>query len=159
LGGNELMRDWIDPAFDLLRLEFAEGDVVSRLVSDGCQPDLAEKLVAFLPLACGRMLLKGVTFPPSYMVMSEDGSISISHTLSSDPWWRKVETFLEERKTSMMDAIGAVGRRSAEFDAVNKAVSNGSRLRDLVAAEPIFFFVKPHAEVNQSLRPWWVFWR
>jgi hypothetical protein len=138
-----MTHDWINHALNLLSLQFKESEVVSRLVSEGCDAAIAEKLVAFLPLACGRRVIVGVSFPPLYRVMGEDHLVRGPFKLSSELWWRNVETFLDARGESMADAIDTVGRRSSEFDAVNKALAKGSRLSDLVAAEPIFFFVQP----------------
>lgn len=155
------MNDWMDAAFDALQEPIADGEVVERLVSEGCTLALADKLVTLLPLACGRALLKGtgVSFSRSFRTMGVDGTIGDPHALRSEPHWRKVRSFVAARTASTPDAVAIVGRRSAEVDAVNKARMNGSRLSDLVGADPIFYFLQPGLAEKRRPRPWWAFWR
>lgn len=156
-----MTQDWIRTAFDLLTHDLSDGEVAARLKTTRCPPQLAEKLVAFLPLACGRLLLAGtgVTLSPSFRTMNNDGSVGNPRELASDPCWQRIEAFLTEQKAVARDAIGIVGQRSAELGAVNKAAMRGSRLADLVGAEPIFLFLEPEEDPRGQPSPWWAFWR
>jgi len=160
-GMQRTARHWIEKAYVLLQQDISDGDVAARLETTGCPPQLAEKLVAFLPLACGRLLLagSGVVLSRSFRPMNRDGSVGGPRKLESDPCWLEIEAFLPRGSTVMREAIGIVGRRSAELDAANKAAARGSRLADLVGAEPIFLFVEPVEDPPRQISPWWAFWR
>src|SRR6266480_7815255 len=113
---------WIRTAFDLLQQPLAEDDVANRLTAAGCPDAMAEKLLAFMPLACGRALLAntGVTFSETFRGMDKDGTVGGSQRLSADPHWNEIETFVAAQRTAKPEAVRVIGMRSAEFDAINK---------------------------------------
>ena len=156
-----MAKDWIQTAFALFQQELTDGQVVSRLTSAGCSPAVAEKLVAFIPLACGRALLEGtgVKLSETFRCMGDDKAVGEPESLSSDPHWNVIEKFIAAQKKTKPEAVGLVGVRSAEFDAVNNALLNGSVLADLVGADPIFLFVNPSIPSKTPGAPWWAFWR
>lgn len=155
------MRDWIRPAFDLLQQDLGEQGVITQLTAMGCPEAKAEKLVCFLPLACGRALLAdhGIAFSAKFRRMDADGSIGEPIPLASDTDWIAIERWLGTRQALGRDAMRIVGTRSAEFDAVNKALSRGSKASNLVGADPIFRFDDQPAEPEGRKSPSWAFWR
>jgi hypothetical protein len=155
------MQEWITRTFDLLCQDLQDGEVANHLKSAGCSPIIAEKIVAFLPLACGRAILAGtgVSFSAAFRCMGEDGTLSEPQSLSSEPLWSMIQEFIATQRTAKPDGFSLVARRSAEFDAVNKAALNGSKLADLVGSDPIFLFVEPTIEPKNKKVPWWAFWR
>ena len=156
---------WIEAAFDLLQQPLAESDIADRLTRTGCSQAIAEKLLAFLPLACGRALLAntGVQSSEMFRGMSEDGTVGGPQPLSADPYWSAITTFVAAQRMAKPEAVRVVGTRSAEFDAISKALANGSKLADLVGSDPIFLFVAPSVAPNkpraEPATPWWAFWR
>jgi hypothetical protein len=152
---------WLKAAFDLLRQPLAESEVVDRLVATGCAEPAAEKLVAFLPLACGRALLSesGVTFSPMFRSMRADGTIGEPQRLSEAAHWNLITAFVAAQQVAEPAALRLVGIRSAEFDAINKAVANGSRMADLVGSDPIFLLLTSESAHEAPAKPWWAFWR
>lgn len=153
--------NWTETVFRLLQEQLADGDVVSRAVSAGCPQAIAETLVAFLPLACGRVLLDGtgVVVSRKYRVMSPCGEVGEPRSLAADPHWIAIMNFVERQRVQAPAAVRVVGMRSAEFDAVNKAALNGSKLTDLVCADPIFLVMQTSVRSRDLQRPWWAFWR
>ena len=151
----------IHAAFDLLQQPLTDREIVDRLLGAACSRLEAEKLVAFVPTACGRVLLSemGVSFPDTYTGMREDGSVGEPQRLSSDPDWNAIQRFVTAQKAANLGAIRLVGTRSAEFDAANKAIQKGSSPADLVGSGPVFLFIEPSPQSQYPRTPWWAFWR
>jgi hypothetical protein len=128
------MQDWIETAFDLLQQDLGEEGVITRLAEMGCSSARAEKLVCFLPLACGRTLLadSGITFSSAFRRLREDGTVGEPTPLAADADWVAIEQWLATHKKTRPDAVRVVGMQSAEFDAINKALFGGSKLSNLV---------------------------
>jgi hypothetical protein len=156
-----MVENWTQSAFALLQQEHTDGEVASRLISAGCLPAVAEKLVAFIPLACGRTVLEdlGVKLSGSYRGMDQAGIVGGPQELASDPQWNAVAQFIAAQKSAGPDAVGLVAARSAEFDAVNKAMLNGSKPSNLVGSDPILLFLDPGSPSQIPKKPWWAFWR
>jgi hypothetical protein len=157
--------EWLQAAFDLLQQRLDDDEIVERLTSAGCPAVAAYKLVAFLPLCCGRALMAntGVTFSPMFRGARADGTVGGPQLLLADPYWNDVEPFVADQCRARFEAVRAIGMRSAEFRAVNKAAWAGSQLEDLVGADPVFAFIEPEVvpKRSRSVRaaPWWAFWR
>lgn len=153
-------KKWLGTAFDLLGQPLADGVIVERLVAAGCPAQTANKLVAFVPTACGRMLLGrlGVAFPDTYRGMLDDGSIGPPQRFDADRDWMPTRNFLIRQHMGSPAAVHRIGMRSAEFDAINQAIANGARPADLVCADLIFAFVAP-AEKPRRFRSLLSFWR
>jgi hypothetical protein len=100
-----------------------DGDVVDLLESQGVEPWLAERLVVFLPLALGRIVLEDVQVAGMFF----DGDTE--RRLDDDPVWVAAR---ERAEWAHGDLVEWVGLRSAEVNAVNSALHGGSRLEDLV---------------------------
>src|SRR5262245_47427110 len=155
------MQDWIETAFDLLQQELAEEDIITRLADMGCSKAKAEKLVCFLPLACGRASLadSGVSFSSLFRGMDENGTIGEPSPLAADMRWVAIERWLSSQQSVQQDAVRAVGSRSAEVDAVNKALLAGSNASNLVGSDAIFRFFYQTADAEGQRAPRWAFWR
>ncbi len=155
------MQDWIEAAFDLLQQDLGEDGVIARLAAMGCAKAKAEKLVCFLPLACGRASLadSGVRFSAAFRTMDENGTIGEPHPLAADADWVAIERWLGSQQSGRRDAIWNVGTQSAEFDAVNKALFAGSKASNLVGSDPIFRLADQTADAEGQGSPRWAFWR
>jgi hypothetical protein len=151
------MRIWIEAVFNMLQQGEIDGSHIDQLSELGCPRATADKLLTLLPLACGRALLAdtGVRFSPMYRCMSENGTAGEPASLSEDACWIAIDEWLATHKQSRWDAVRMVGTQSAEFDAINKALLNGSKLSDLAGSDPIFSW--PNAEPRRSSL--WSFWR
>ena len=153
------MGNSVEAAFHLLQQDLGEEAVIARLAAMGCPMARAEKLVCFLPLACGRIVLAdtGIAFSSAFRCMGDDGSMSEPRRLAADADWVAVERWLATNKNRHADAVRVVGMRSAEFDAINKALFGGSKLSDLVGSDPIFRMTYQTPD-ERTKRPWWAFW-
>jgi hypothetical protein len=130
--------DLISTAVAAMRRFPSLGDVelYRILVADGLEAALAARLVEFLPMAYCRLLLKdsGVRFPNTFQRMQARGKNSSARLLSSEPVWNAVIAFArdEAARGISRDDLLAVAGRSAEFQAVNQMLNQGSNLRDIV---------------------------
>jgi hypothetical protein len=118
-----------------------EAELISKLVQGGLGEDEAERVVAFLPIAFGRV------------VISQVGEVRFSRTYMTEDTGREFELdaepiyclALEVAKESY--ASGILGRerfseiatRSAELQAVNKALNAGVKV-DGSETHPVLFF-------------------
>ncbi|HTD56433.1 MAG TPA: hypothetical protein VK670_13675 [Silvibacterium sp.] len=107
-----------------------------KLVGSGVDKRRAARLVEFVPVAYSRLLLGklGVRFSNSFQRAISTGMLSEKQSLSSDPVWHEVVRFATadvEQGIAKNDLLAIAGR-SAEFDAVNQLLNNGSRATDLV---------------------------
>jgi hypothetical protein len=159
------MTDWVGAAFELFKQQREDADVLDSLVAEGCSRALAEKLLVFLPHACGRALLAdtGVALSDNFRCMRPDGTVGPPQRLASDSDWVAIQRYVTDRTLSDKESVAIIGMRSSEFDAVNQALHNGSQLKDLVTADPIFIFTDasglPDAIQETKPKPWWAFWR
>lgn len=109
--------------------------LIDRVASSGVEPGLAAKLVVFLPMAYGRLILEksGAHFPDFYLQESSRGDL-IQHSLSSEPAWNASIEFAnaEIAKGISLDEFWQIAARSAEVDAANQALNAGYALKDSV---------------------------
>ena len=131
------MSDYIYKAVCVLR-ELRDLDdlgIYKALLADGLQPPLAARLIEFVPLAYGRVLLTktGARFSDSFQRKLPTGVLQ-EHLLSSEPVWSAALEFARsesQRHTSAQDFLAVAGR-SAEFQAANELLNRGSKLENLV---------------------------
>jgi len=121
---------------------FLEGDepptdatVTARLEDRGVEPWLAERLVAFLPLAFGRRLLTGVRLSDQFL----DGPVE--RALADEPVYAAAAA---RAATADRRELERIALRRSEVDAVNQALHRGSRMEDLEGGP---------AALSEPLRP------
>lgn len=115
----------------LVRGGLEDDEVVTTLIEAGISRAIASRVLVFVPMAFAQAMLggrTGATFGASYMVRSPDGSTT-EHVLAEEP------VFVEALAAAQRERAGAdrlaVAARSAEFNAINKALHGGSELADL----------------------------
>jgi hypothetical protein len=125
-------------------IEKALFDALSDL---GCAPALTEKLVDYIPSACGRAFLREVGAVPSdcYTRPNADGSRGLPRRFADDPIWMIVEEFVETlRKSSeTRKQFALAARHSAEVVVLNKALNAGIKLDDIKGAPVATAFIAP----------------
>lgn len=119
----------------------SDEDIVSELCATGVSRLLAERLVALVPLAFGRVLLahlEPMEFPMSAVLMTQDGSPK-SCDLTTD------QTFISalELATTMFhegprDLFQAAATVSAEVAAASELLHSGATLAGVRFTEPMF---------------------
>jgi len=131
------MNESIGRADSLLRRwqNLEDDALVEMLVTNGFEPAVALRLVAFLPMAYFRVMMQhtGAQLPDAFEEQMPDGSV-VTRALSSEPVWIPC---LEFARTDAVSGISsqdffAIAGRSAECDAANQALNAGNKLGDLV---------------------------
>jgi hypothetical protein len=100
----------------------ADGVVRASLEEAGVEAWLAQRLVAFLPIAFGRKLLSGASLSDE---LDEGGAV---RPLAGEPVFAAA---LERAARAARAEVEAIGMRSAEVSAAGAALEAGSRLEDL----------------------------
>jgi hypothetical protein len=114
----------------------SDEEVFRKLVGTGVERQYAARLVEFLPMAYGRMLLgkAGVHFSEMFQRTIPSDDLTAERSLSSEPVWKEVVSFVQAeagRGVSKEDALAVAGR-SAELDAANQLLKRGSKPEDLI---------------------------
>jgi hypothetical protein len=114
----------------------SDEEVFRKLVGTGVEPQYAARLVEFLPMAYARLLLAegGTRFSDMFQRMTPSGDPTVERPLSSESVWEEVVSFAKAeagRGVSKKDLLAVAGR-SAELDAANQLLKQGSKLEDLV---------------------------
>jgi hypothetical protein len=143
--GQERITEAIRLALKFIRQSTADSDesIYEKLTAERLNPELAARLVEFLPIAYTRILLtsSGARFSNTFRRNLPDGT-SRESEFSANPVWNAVESFAQAeiaRGISQKELLG-VAARSAEFDAANKLLKQGSKLSNLVFTPPAFLW-------------------
>ena len=137
------MNDSISKAIELFRScpNMEDEEVFGTLVRGGLEPRLAARIVEFLPIAYTRLILgkSGVQFPDVFQRRVAGGE-TLEGVLSEEPVWHAVLDFgrSEISRGISRNKLLLVAGRSAEFDALNRLLSAGSKLESLALAPTIF---------------------
>jgi hypothetical protein len=140
-----------------------------ELVVANVAPPVAERLIAFVPLAFAELLLPEAGHPREYQLMcgNEPGP---TRQLRDEPAYAAAKELGTRliRDPGPSGGFRALAVRSATFAAANSALKNGSRLEDLVFTNPIVLlgrFSAPGAEQGSAetpetepRKPWWKVW-
>lgn len=97
-------------------------DLIAVLRAQGVADWLAARLVAYLPIAFGRFILKDCTLDPNIV----DGDVV--RPLDADPVYRAASARAQAPSREELERIGL---RSAEVNAANNALNGGSKLEHL----------------------------
>jgi hypothetical protein len=139
------MKNLISRAVALLRKSpNLEDEAIYRaLVADGMEREFAARLVEFLPLAYGRLVLgnSGILFSNAFDRALSDGRTS-RQALSSEPLWDLVVDFARNEANhgvSGKDLISVAGR-SAEFQAANELLQQRAKLENMAFMPPVLYW-------------------
>lgn len=133
--------DW-----EVLEQAFANTDIPHSLTI---------KLLEFMPLAFGRVLLDGmgIQFSESYIRYDAQTERQKEQRLADEPVY--IESFWAATQIVARQAAGeafkAVALRSAELDAINKALNAGSKPEDLATSSPCLSWESEDKSETNSL--------
>ncbi|HOT11176.1 MAG TPA: DUF6348 family protein [Polyangiaceae bacterium] len=116
-------------------------DIQPVLMADGATAREAQALLAFVPLAFGRMVLQSlpVHFSETALVRNDRGQQGTEILLSDDPIFARAQDLAADAwqaTTFTQDEFLAVAMRSAEVHAVNQAIEQGAQACDLIVSPP-----------------------
>lgn len=118
--------------------------VYQHLITRGASRSMAARIVEFVPLAYGRVLMagSGVTLSESYQRgEAEEGKELPTRELAKEPVWNAAMSFASSEKSrGKVEAKDwlCIAARSCEFEAVNQMLHAGSKISDLMLMPPVF---------------------
>jgi hypothetical protein len=130
-------------------------EILSRVLESGIDRPMAVQLVALLPIAYGRVMLRddGVRFSDTYICLGEQGQAERRGRIEALPLWSAIIHFARGDG----EPFFPIASRSSEIRAANEALRDGKKLRDLVWSPPVFLW--PVDSFAGLRRPWWQFWK
>lgn len=153
---------------------FSEDDVYSAMAAAGIPAADADRAYKFTQIACGRMLLDGLVgrFSNDYFWLDGSGEAVESGKLQDEPYFAAATALVSRRPSGWMSQLGSM---SADFAAVNEALTKGSEPGNLETGPVVLFLANPDASAmekaaNQLMatllktpkpvapKPWWKFW-
>ena len=141
---NPSIRECFSKAVSVFRkrTDADDQEIWRVLKAEGVEPQIAARLVEFVPLAYGRLLLanSGARFSNFFQRHLPDGGISEPFPFDSDPLWNEILFLAKDDVSSGIskDEFLAVAARSAEIHAANQLLQAGSKLNNLVFTPPLF---------------------
>lgn len=145
------------------------------LVADNVSPSVAERLIAFVPIAFGELLLAEAKHSPAYRLMN-GGQPGPERKLMSEPAYAIAKEMADRVTNDPVQRAGleALALRSACVNAANDALNRGSRLENLhftpsvvflgrFSPEPASAPAEPAPSPGETSpagagKPWWKFW-
>lgn len=142
-----MYRDKIIELSSIFLVDTTDDQLVSMIVAKGITLEIAERIVALLPIAFGRAVLErlGNLILPDAFVVKETGK---QYRLSDEP------IFNEGRQlaaSGLLETgiVSAIAMRSAELRAANKALTEGVSLHDGKFGAPVIWGFQT---LGQSIR-------
>ncbi len=118
-----------------------DGDLINMLMEAGHPREFAERLVAFLPIAFGRVVIAHIgemDLSDEYLVTETNSR----HSLLNEPVYTSALAFATGAYQSGIlsrDCFSAVATRSAELSAVNRALNKGADLHGASMGPVVLF--------------------
>jgi len=146
----------------------AEDDVVvSELVAAGTTELDAERLIAFVPSACGRAVLSnlGAQFPEEYIVRDYVSGREAWGRLRDEPVFQAAQAFIRAQGVAS-EAVRRLAARSAEMNAAEE-LRRGDRADGVRFVEAVLLRLPVNSVrsptrlssiAGPKLKPWWRPW-
>ncbi len=129
-----------------------DDEIYVALIHQSVESRIAARLVEFVPLAYGRVLLanSGVRFSDSFTRRLSNGKVSEPQLLSSEPVWNAAVAYA---RTEIAMGVSAedfklMAYRSAEFQGVNQMLFQGSELKNIACTPPLLPWTKDGPDVE-----------
>ena len=124
-----------------------EDSIVAALTAQGFSGALAERLVAFVPLAFARVVLeeRGARFSEGYQMRDLDGGRIQYGRLPEEEVYLAARQYATRAGTED-ERVLEVAQRSAEMDAAQKLLRPGEDVGILVFTEPVLLRVLPKTQ-------------
>lgn len=142
------------PAFHLIP-PGKESELRVVLRSNRVPDEIMDDIIAFVPLAYGRVLLDGTgaQLSPDYKTMDSRGETRNAGRLMDHPVFAAAHRSASElvARQSLGEMVVSAALWSSEFRAFHEATNAGSDPGDLVGEPPVI-------ATGKEPRPWWKLW-
>ena len=132
---EDRLRAWIDHAEGLALRRLDDHGIVERLIRRGCPTAVARRIVVLAPIAFGRGVVEplGVRTWPDIEIEAGNGGRE-TRPLATFPEYRLAAALAEG---DGFKAYTGLALRSAEVNAVNRLLHDGSKAADIVLSQPL----------------------
>jgi hypothetical protein len=119
-----------------------EDELVQALIAHGFSEDEAERALAFVPMAFGRVLLAPSipVFPDTYEIRDPDSDRRARGQLSSEPVYLAAYEYAQAYDGD--EDVLRIGAGSAEMRTANQLVAEGSEIGDVRFTETILLRIQ-----------------
>ena len=146
-------------AIRLLAEGEADNFIVVLMETEGVTAPVAERAVAFVPLAFGRLLLSGMGITFAEECLMAHGESTVTLPLKTIPVYQAALAAAQQSQSAA--EFSPVALRSSEVAAVNNALNNGSQPQKLILGPPVLTGVEAtEEEIAAAKKPkksWWPF--
>src|SRR5258707_9733860 len=120
----------VQTAIRLLAEGEADNFIVVLMETEGVSAAVAERALAFVPLAFGRMLLGGMGITFAEECLMAHGASTVTLPLKTIPVYQAA--LAAAQRSQGAAEFSPVALRSSEVSAVNNALNNGSQPQNLI---------------------------
>jgi hypothetical protein len=138
------------------RPEASDNDLSRALQNAGFSVAIAERTLAFVPMACARVILRSAQFSGVYLIPDDASGAYERHRLGDDSIF-VAALEVAERLGGASPLVIHAAARSAEMRAAKQLLGPGSTPQDLVFIEPVLMRIPPTRRPPPA-KPWWRFW-
>lgn len=145
----------IKRAYGFIIASYSPDEIVAKLGELGVIRSVAQRVIAFVPIAFGRVLLDGtgITLSDTYLV-ERDGQM-VERRFDDEDVYRTAYALAKSGQVTA-PVFNVIARTSSEVDAANQALNAGAQLENLVAGPPALTMILDDTEPPKK---WWEFWR
>lgn len=125
------------------RAEFTEDEVYTAMADAGIPAPVADRAYKFTQIAWGRVFLDGlgINFAPDYLCFNAAGEVIETGQLVEQPFF--MAAMAAARRRPQPVGLPRFAQMSADVNAVNSALNNGSKPEDLVTGPSTLFMEAP----------------
>jgi hypothetical protein len=137
---EEIVRRLVDQL--AAQVDFDEAEIYPAMEQLGVSPDLADRIYQLTQIAWGRIFLDGlgIQFSPDYLCFNSAGDLVESGQLNQEPYY--VAAMNLAAHYAQLPIFSDLAVASADVQAVNNALNNGSNPADLITG-PSALFLEP----------------
>jgi hypothetical protein len=149
----------VQAAIRLLAEGEADNFIIILMEAEGVTAPVAERALAFVPLAFGRMLLSGMGIKFADECLMAHGGSTVTLPLKAIPVYQAALAAAQRSQSAA--EFSPVALRSSEVSAVNHTLNNGSHPQDLILGPPALTRIEATEEeiaaAKKPKRKWWPF--
>jgi hypothetical protein len=142
--------------------DWDDQEISQELKNKGISPLHAEQLIAFVPLAFGRVFFaeNGPRFSPYYELHDLKYSRKIRLPLLDEPVFMQATELAQKwwATNTLCDQAHTIACRSAEASVIVELTQNGTSLSDIGFTDPLMLRL-PFPDAKSRKKLWWKFWQ
>ena len=150
---SSIVQAYIDLA--VAKAHASEDDLSSDLQRAGFEIGLAERAIAFVPMAFARLVLQGAKFPDEFEIQDPDSGLRSRGRFVDEPVFVAAQARAEELGASD-PRTRQIADRSAEMGVAKQLMRPGSSPSSIGFVEPVLMRIP--LGPKSARKPWWRLW-